>query len=81
MLAVPGPTAMASALSVSGFDTREFAFYGFLPRAKKDLEEKVHRMAPQRRTCGGGARISAPGDGPDAGRGACFAGVPCEREL
>ena len=32
VLAVPGPTAMASALSVSGFDTREFAFYGFLPR-------------------------------------------------
>ena len=32
VLAVPGPTAVASALSVSGFDTREFAFYGFLPR-------------------------------------------------
>lgn len=45
VLAVPGPTAMASALSVSGFDTREFAFYGFLPRAKKDLEEKLIRMA------------------------------------
>ena len=39
VLAVPGATAMASALSVSGFDTREFAFYGFLPRQKKDLEE------------------------------------------
>ncbi|MDO5379010.1 MAG: 16S rRNA (cytidine(1402)-2'-O)-methyltransferase [Clostridia bacterium] len=39
--AVPGPTAMASALSVSGFDTREFAFYGFLPRQKKELQEKL----------------------------------------
>ena len=28
-----------SALSVSGFDTREFAFYGFLPRQKKELRE------------------------------------------
>ena len=45
VLAVPGPTAMASALSVSGFDTREFAFYGFLPRQKKDLEEKLLSIA------------------------------------
>ncbi len=39
--AVPGPTAMASALSVSGLDLREFAFYGFLPREKKDLMDKL----------------------------------------
>ena len=44
VLAVPGPTAMASALSVSGFDTREFAFYGFLPRQKKELREKLIAM-------------------------------------
>ncbi len=44
VLAVPGPTAMASALSVSGFDTREFAFYGFLPRQKKELREKLTAM-------------------------------------
>jgi 16S rRNA (cytidine1402-2'-O)-methyltransferase len=44
VLAIPGPTAMASALSVSGFDTREFAFYGFLPRAKKELREKLIAM-------------------------------------
>ena len=43
-LAVPGPTAMASALSVSGFDTREFAFYGFLPRGGKELREKLVAM-------------------------------------
>ena len=44
VLAVPGPTAMASALSVSGFDTREFAFYGFLPRQKKELRDKLTAM-------------------------------------
>lgn len=44
VLAVPGPTAMASALSVSGMDTREFAFYGFLPRQKKELREKLLSM-------------------------------------
>lgn len=44
VLAVPGPTVMASALSVSGMDTREFAFYGFLPRQKKELREKLLAM-------------------------------------
>ena len=45
VLAVPGATAMASALSVSGFDTREFAFYGFLPRQKRELSEKLLAIA------------------------------------
>ena len=45
VLAVPGATAMASALSVSGFDTREFAFYGFLPRQKRELSEKLLQIA------------------------------------
>ncbi len=41
VLPVPGCCAAIAALSVSGFDTREFAFYGFLPREKKDLREKL----------------------------------------
>lgn len=45
VLAVPGPTAMASAVSVSGFDAREFAFYGFLPRQKGELQEKLLSIA------------------------------------
>ena len=45
VLAVPGPTAMASAISVSGFDAREFAFYGFLPRQKGELREKLRAIA------------------------------------
>ena len=36
---------MASALSVSGFDMTEFTFYGFLPREKKELREKLLSMA------------------------------------
>ena len=39
VVAVPGPTAMASAVSVSGMDMTEFTFMGFLPREKKDLKE------------------------------------------
>jgi len=35
---VAGPSAVAAALSVSGFDARSFAFYGFPPREKKALD-------------------------------------------
>ena len=45
VIPVPGCCASVSALSVSGFDTREFAFYGFLPREKKNLKEKLLSMA------------------------------------
>lgn len=45
VLAIPGPTAMASALSVSGLDMTEFTFYGFLPRQKNELKEKLLDMA------------------------------------
>lgn len=38
---VCGPSATVTALSASGFDAREFAFYGFLPREKKPLTEKL----------------------------------------
>ncbi len=39
-----GPSAAITALSVSGFDAREFTFYGFLPREKKPLREKLASM-------------------------------------
>jgi len=38
---VCGPSAVATALSIAGFDAREFAFYGFLPREKKPLNDKL----------------------------------------
>ncbi len=41
---VCGPSAVATALSVSGFDAREFAFFGFLPREKKALVEKLNAI-------------------------------------
>lgn len=42
---IPGCCAAVAALSVSGFDTREFTFNGFLPREKKELREKLVDMA------------------------------------
>ena len=41
---VCGPSAVATALSVSGFDAREFAFFGFLPREKRALLEKLNAI-------------------------------------
>lgn len=44
VIPVSGPSAAITALSASGFDTREFAFYGFLPRENKDLKEALKRI-------------------------------------
>ena len=38
---VSGASATVTALSACGFDAREFAFYGFLPREKKARREKL----------------------------------------
>ncbi|MGI6687468.1 MAG: 16S rRNA (cytidine(1402)-2'-O)-methyltransferase [Christensenellales bacterium] len=45
VLSVPGPSAFAAALSVSGFEEGEFTFFGFLPRKKGELREKLKSMA------------------------------------
>ena len=41
VIPISGPSATVTALSACGFDAREFAFYGFLPREKKPLHEKL----------------------------------------
>lgn len=51
VVAVPGPSAMAAAISVSGIDVTEFTFLGFLPREKKDLQAAL-RSAAQRTQAG-----------------------------
>jgi len=45
VFSIPGPSAIAAALSISGFDCREFAFYGFLPRAAGPLRKKLLAIA------------------------------------
>ena len=41
---VCGPSAVVTALSASGFDAREFAFYGFLPRERRALADKLEAI-------------------------------------
>ena len=45
VLPIPGCCAGIAAISVSGTDAREFVFYGFLPREKKDLKSKLMEIA------------------------------------
>lgn len=40
VIAIPGPSAVISALSISGFELSSFSFYGFLPR-ETSKQEKV----------------------------------------
>ncbi|MEB3102394.1 16S rRNA (cytidine(1402)-2'-O)-methyltransferase [Ferviditalea candida] len=44
VIPIPGANAALSALIVSGLPTEEFRFAGFLPRDKKKLSEKLHRL-------------------------------------
>ena len=42
VIPIPGCCAGIAAVSVSGYDAREFSFYGFLPREKKDIKNKLN---------------------------------------
>ena len=44
VIGLAGPSALTTALSISGIKTYEFAFYGFLPRKKSDLDEALQRV-------------------------------------
>src|SRR6186997_2323188 len=41
---IPGPSAVATALSISGFSADEFAFMGFPPRSGKDRARWLRRL-------------------------------------
>jgi 16S rRNA (cytidine1402-2'-O)-methyltransferase len=47
---VPGPTAFATALVVSGLSTERFAFEGFLPVKGKDRRAALERLKQETRT-------------------------------
>ncbi len=47
---VPGPSAVVTALVVSGLPTDEFVYLGFLPRRAKARRQLLERVAPEQRT-------------------------------
>ena len=47
---VPGPSAVLTALVMSGFPTDRFVFEGFLPRRGVDRRERIAALVPETRT-------------------------------
>ena len=47
---VPGPTAVTTALSISGFPTKRFCFEGFLSVEKKERQEHLEEIKDENRT-------------------------------
>ncbi|MBX7096726.1 MAG: 16S rRNA (cytidine(1402)-2'-O)-methyltransferase [Myxococcaceae bacterium] len=58
VVAIPGPTALVAALSVSGLPTGRFHFLGFLPRAAGEARTMVEEVRPLSATL---ALYEAPG--------------------
>ncbi len=50
VLVVPGPTAVSSALAVSGIDSTRFVFEGFLPRKGGERSRRLLALAAEERT-------------------------------
>jgi len=48
--AVPGPSAVVTALVISGFATGRFCFEGFLPRKGKERSERLAALVAEQRT-------------------------------
>lgn len=44
VIGLAGASALVTALSISGIETFEFAFYGFLPRKKSELDDALKRV-------------------------------------
>jgi len=49
IIPIPGPSALTAALSVSGFDTDQFVFLGFLPK-KKGRQTLFNSLKTEKRT-------------------------------
>jgi 16S rRNA (cytidine1402-2'-O)-methyltransferase len=50
IIPIPGACALINALICSGMDTREFAFYGFLPLNKKLRKNKLEEIKKENKT-------------------------------
>ena len=47
---VPGPSSIVSSLQLSGLPISEFAFFGFVPKSKKKLEDLIKNISLETRT-------------------------------
>ncbi len=49
-VAIPGPSALIAALSISGLSTNEFVFIGFLPSKSKQRQNSLKNLSLEQRT-------------------------------
>ena len=50
IIPIPGACALVNSLIVSGINTKEFSFYGFLPLNKKNRKEKLAQIKKEQKT-------------------------------
>ncbi len=50
IIPIPGACALINSLIVSGINTKEFSFYGFLPLNKKNRKEKLAQIKKEQKT-------------------------------
>ena len=50
VVSVPGPSALTSAIAVSGLPGDQFVYQGFLPRKRTDRRKLLHSLAEEKRT-------------------------------
>lgn len=50
IIPIPGACALINALIISGMDTKEFSFYGFLPLNKKNRKTKIEEIKKEQKT-------------------------------
>ncbi len=48
---MPGPSSIVSSLQLSGLPISEFAFFGFVPKSKKKIEDLVKNISQEKKTC------------------------------
>ena len=48
---VPGPSSIVSSLQLSGLPISEFAFFGFVPKSKKKIEDLIKKISHETKTC------------------------------
>lgn len=48
---VPGPSSIISSLQLSGLSISEFAFFGFVPKSKKKMEDLCKNISQEKKTC------------------------------
>ena len=46
---VPGPSSIVSSLQLSGLPISEFAFFGFVPKSKKKIEDLINKISQEER--------------------------------